>query len=540
MANNILFISYSRNQQEKAVQLDTVKLNQFYWWMDYRIVGTVDWWKNICEAIEESYCMIALLSKSYVESVYCKTELEYALKLNKPVLCLMIEPNVPYPSELAEKNVQYVNIHDWDLHQVTLTVLQAMVQVERDYNQRNYHFDISHRPYLRPSVPIPPKTASVEDQEIAFKIHNAQTVPMQRIRIGEAIIKATRALDAEEYAQVIDLLEPIRPYAKEGDQELLHEMMREARLGQEYSKIAALVKSLRFHQRGCQEYLIFHETYPDYPDHEELSKLCQPPVPLQWIDVTAGTVKLITDQAEKHSYVKSEMTFSIPAFTIAKYPVTNAHFAKFIDAGGYNNQRWWTQAGWEALENGWDYEGNDDDGEWLPTGISWKYPYLWKERLSNGLNHPVVGVSWYEAVAYCNWMSYDTGKIINLPTDQQWQRAAQGDDGRIYPWGNNWSQFRCNHNVGGKGDQESNTTPVTTYELQGKSPFGVVDLAGNVWEWCLTDDETGNNDIHTDARLRVLRGGCSTNVDKNQFRCITRFSWKAYTRSEYYGFRIAY
>jgi hypothetical protein len=107
---NILFISYSRKQQDKATQLDNIRLNQFYWWMDYRIVGTVDWWKNICEAIEESYCMIALMSKTYTESVYCMGELRYALKLNKPILCLMLEPDVTYPTELSDRRIQYVNI----------------------------------------------------------------------------------------------------------------------------------------------------------------------------------------------------------------------------------------------------------------------------------------------------------------------------------------------------------------------------------------------------------------------------------------------
>lgn len=153
---NTLFISYSRKQQDKAIQLDTVKLNQFYWWMDYRIVGTVDWWKNICENIEESYCLIALLSKTYTESVYCMGELEYALKLNKPVLCLMLEPDVIYPTALSDKNVQYVNMFDWDVPQVMQVILEGMYRVERDYNERVYHRDITHRPYLRPAVPTPP------------------------------------------------------------------------------------------------------------------------------------------------------------------------------------------------------------------------------------------------------------------------------------------------------------------------------------------------------------------------------------------------
>ncbi|HEX2621205.1 MAG TPA: toll/interleukin-1 receptor domain-containing protein, partial [Phototrophicaceae bacterium] len=91
--SNTLFISYSRKQHNQAIQLDNIKLKQFYWWMDYRIVATADWWNALCEAIEESYCVVALLSKNYVESVYCMGELQYALKINKPILSLMLEPN---------------------------------------------------------------------------------------------------------------------------------------------------------------------------------------------------------------------------------------------------------------------------------------------------------------------------------------------------------------------------------------------------------------------------------------------------------------
>jgi formylglycine-generating enzyme required for sulfatase activity len=97
---------------------------------------------------------------------------------------------------------------------------------------------------------------------------------------------------------------------------------------------------------------------------------------------------------------------------------------------------------------------------------------------------------------------------ITLPTEQQWQRAAQGDDHRIYPWGDDWDCHRCNNSVSPCKSQS--TTPVTQYEGRdkGNSPYDVVDMAGNVWEWCLTDFIEGDNDINrSDVRGRVLRGG---------------------------------
>jgi formylglycine-generating enzyme required for sulfatase activity len=502
---NTLFISYSRKQQDKAIQLDNIKLMQFYWWMDYRIVGTVDWWKNICEAVEESYCLIALMSKTYTQSVYCMGELEYALKLNKPVLCLMLEPDVEYPAALNDKRIQYINLYEWDVNRVIQIILEGMLRVERDYNERTYHRDFSHRPYLRPAVPTPPaQSASDEDREIVAKVHTAQHSPAPKIRVGEAIIKATQALDEDDYERVIELLEPVRPHAKEDDQADIQDLLRQARLGQEYAQIKTLVQSTRMRGRGCERYKAFRQTYYEYPDSDRLHALCglKPrvtdilPPPFAWCEIPAGKVTL-----EAGGYVpKGGQTFDVPAFAIAKYPVTNAQYAKFIQAGGYHEKRWWTDAGWDARE-----------------ANQWTEPRYWTNSNLNGVEQPVVGVSWYEAAAFCNWLRELTGENVMLPTEQGWQRAAQGDDNRTYPWGDEWDPARCNS----AGRRIGKTTPVRTYEGQGDSPYGVVDMAGNVWEWCLTAYESGGQSLNgTD--VRVLRGGSWNSTDYDM-RAAIRF-----------------
>lgn len=209
-------------------------------------------------------------------------------------------------------------------------------------------------------------------------------------------------------------------------------------------------------------------------------------------------------------------------YSIAKYPVTNAQFAKFIEAGGYKIEHWWTDAGREArIESGW------------------IQPRYWTDSKWNGAEQPVVGVSWYEAVAFCLWLSDVTGEKIMLPTEDQWQYAAQGDDGRAYPWGNDWDCERCNNSV--EPCASNVTTPVQQYEgkSKGDSPFGVVDMAGNVWEWCLTDYDDRTNDMNSDATDRVLRGGSWGNHRKNGFQCHNRS--KFFPRGWYYvrGFRIS-
>jgi formylglycine-generating enzyme required for sulfatase activity len=202
-------------------------------------------------------------------------------------------------------------------------------------------------------------------------------------------------------------------------------------------------------------------------------------------------------------------------YSIAKYPITNAQFAKFIEADGYKNQQWWTKEGWQKCQEGWHY-----DGGWKASGKAWTQPRFWTDSTWNGAEYPVVGVSWHESVAFCLWMSDATGEKIMLPTEEQWQYAAQGDDGRDYPWGTEWDASRCNNNVGQKGIGK--TTPVRQYEGKGDSPFGVVDMVGNAWEWCLTDYDNKINDINSNTTNRVFRGGSWSDIFTGDFRCDDR------------------
>lgn len=166
------------------------------------------------------------------------------------------------------------------------------------------------------------------------------------------------------------------------------------------------------------------------------------------------------------------------AFWIDREPVTNADFARFVHATGYTTTAEQTGLGCANTGERW------EDIQ----GASWRYPGGPKlGDIQGKADHPVVQVSWADALAYAEW----AGK--RLPTEQEWEKAARGIDGREYPWGNSEpTADLCNFNK-----QAGRTTPVGRFSPQGDSPYGCVDMSGNIWEWTTSQERGG----------RVLRGG---------------------------------
>jgi formylglycine-generating enzyme required for sulfatase activity len=208
------------------------------------------------------------------------------------------------------------------------------------------------------------------------------------------------------------------------------------------------------------------------------------------------------------------------AFSVSKYPITNLQFDVFVQDGGYRT-KWrscWTEAGW--LE-----KGRRSGPEKL--GGLYDLP-----------NHPVVNVMWYEAVAFCNWLSRQLKQSVSLPTEAQWERVARHTDGRRYPWGDDITPDHANYSETGVGA----TTAVGIFP-KGASKCNALDMSGNIWEWCLTkwfdnynvlpDDELADN---VD---RVVRGG-SFSYDARLVRSAVRSSPppSPYGRFGDLGFRV--
>lgn len=372
--------------------------------------------------------------------------------------------------------------------------------------------------------------------------------PFQRAReqLTDILVQAENAAEQGDYGRAEQLLTQVITAEPEGllgisAKQMLDEIMAERDRAIAYNDVKRLAG--RSKRAAYTAWQAFTQQYPNY-DPDNLAEQVGA-VPMYRIPTSPPP----QPQQQKPSIAKKPQVLRaediLPApfawveipgkgYSIAKYPLTNAQFAPFIEVGGYREKKWWTKAGWEAREQGFDWDSKAK--EWKPTGKPWTEPRYWQDEKWNGAEQPVVGVSWYETVAYCLWLNDKTGQKIMLPTEEQWQYAAQGDDRREYPWGNEWDCKRCNNSV--KPCNSNATTPVKAYEGKGDSPFEVVDMAGNVWEWCLTQYESGSNDLDgTD--VRVLRGGSWGYGDTDGFRVSYRGRYDPSFGGNYWGFRLA-
>jgi formylglycine-generating enzyme required for sulfatase activity len=191
--------------------------------------------------------------------------------------------------------------------------------------------------------------------------------------------------------------------------------------------------------------------------------------------------------------------------------VTVQEFATFIDSGGYSALKYWAAGGCGKFEGPADWERQK------------QYP-----------NRPVVGISWFEAAAYCSWLG---GR---LPTEAEWERAARGPEGRRYPWGN---EPPLDHSRANYDDAVGHPTPVGLFP-NGNSSEGLCDMLGNVWEWCgdwygpyeygpqenpLGPKEGGN---------KVMRGGALADIP-HFVRHSGRNRFAPWLRASDIGFRCA-
>ncbi|MFI0398293.1 MAG: SUMF1/EgtB/PvdO family nonheme iron enzyme [Thiolinea sp.] len=265
---------------------------------------------------------------------------------------------------------------------------------------------------------------------------------------------------------------------------------------------------------------------------------------IDWVTIPAGQLRMGSEEEDQEAYnsEKPAHTVLLDAFQISRYPVTNAQYACFMEAGGYQQERYW---------------------QLTRRGLAWwqqaevQAPKYWDRHQWNNPNHPVVGVSWYEALAYCQWLNETPlyqGKLIRLPQEDEWEYAARGEAGWRYAWG----QAPDAH-LGNYAEADLNQTSSVGLFPAGKAfqaadGSGVHDLSGNFWEWTTSqwgasyeleftydkwvEQQAIRNHLDTEQEVsRIVRGG-SWNDPTVYLRCAVRSGFHPADRYYDLGFRV--
>ena len=216
------------------------------------------------------------------------------------------------------------------------------------------------------------------------------------------------------------------------------------------------------------------------------------------VRIPGGTFQMGSNEYDAEKPVHA---VTLPTYLMARVPVTNAQFARFVSATRHD------------------------------AGSKWRhYASKWGDQA------PVVCVTWFDATAYCAWAG------LRLPTEAEWEYVARGPQSLSYPWGNEWDASRCRNSVGGSWGAAGSAASVGTYP-SGASPFGCLDMAGNVWQWTSSWYDGYPGSTHHDGSFgqinRVLRGGSWYDNIPSLFRGAYRDAGDPVLRHNYCSFRCA-
>ncbi len=490
-----LFISYSRDDKAWTDEFwHKLRDENHDMWIDQRLVGANTWWATILEHIEACDCFLIIVTPHALDSVFCQAELDYALALNKPVLPLMLKP---CDSLAVLGEIPYVDISgDIAMDQALLRVIRALHEINLHLESGKYSARQAERsPIPRPEPGQPEHSlavfavaeeAAAEGNLMQAKILYQQIADAHPDGLGVAAQKRLSEIYFQEN-RAHSHPQAVRQTPK-SDAEYQSEALSE-RLSQ--TEISAMLPQIQPAPPPNIQRLLDTITNPNVMPAErasigdELAALGDPRpgvglrkdgLPdIDWVEIPAG--EFIYQDGEP---------FTVPTFYIARYPVTWLQFQAFIDdPDGYANREWW-----RALMH----------REVAPVDARWAIA-----------NRPRERVSWYQAIAFSRWLSAKLGYDISLPTEQQWEKAARGTDGCIYPWGYGYVSGYANINETYKDYRVGaaylgQTTAVGIYP-QSMSPYGILDMCGNIWEWCMTEYLSQKNHNLSNTNTRTVRGG---------------------------------
>lgn len=475
-----IFVCYARVNKSYCAEL-VQYLDGHDVWFDDRLYAGGNWWHQILQRLDWCQVFIFVISPDSIKSQYCLKELEVAIKLGRPIIPILITQGTRIPKSIA--HLHYVDATRGHTGVAVHALHRAMRQTEQELRLRSTGLSVSQIDRRDYRAPISDMSRLMDNVIVALKSGNYdQAVFLLRTAKNRGI--------KLEYIDLDQLLEQA--------EKMLAKTMDKAGVALEYRHIYELIKFEDTRLIGIQSFRRFQQMNPKY-DPKDLNAVCDyynpqdhgssltqgsgggsiagtasplklppsRPFPLpmfEWRPVTGGIVRNddLSTQAR---------AIEVAPFRMSKFMITNEQYEVFIrDPRGYHNAQWWkfSRAAYEWHQS-------------HPEPLTSKF---------QGKTHPREHVNWYEAVAFCYWLSTRVGYKITLQSVAQWQRAVQGDTDRIFAWGNTLDITKCN-------TQESKlrmTTPVDHYE-QSTGQFGIYDLHGNVWTWCRNrSDEIAGND----------------------------------------------
>ncbi len=449
-----IFISYAHSDEDSVRLLaERLRKGDHDVWFDERLTGGKAWKKKLLEEIQAAGCFVYALTPASVASAWCQWEFSQAVHMGKRVVPVLVKPVGEFEGVLSTLNeVQYVDFTQGDTVDFGIRLATAIFVAEIIPAEQVLLLPAPDSAEARKAEPHSNGVRADKIFDRAYELYDQGSHDEARQRL-----------------EICLSLDPGHPAA----QTLLRAI--EGRVGRRE---------------------ISPPARPDEPPDwanllRQFRETAGFPVP-EMVHIPAGAFLMGSDPKRDPDADEDEqpqISVTLPDYFMGRCPVMVGEFQVFVEAGGYADARWWTKAGWAWREE-----------------CQVTRPDFWDVTELTGDPHlPVVGVSWYEATAYTRWLDglwrafVGTGDVsarhgmfeygpagprpvFRLPTEPEWEKAARGTDGRIYPWGDDFNDSLCNVRETGIG----RPSPAGLFSPGGDSPCGCADMAGNVQQWCLT------------------------------------------------------
>lgn len=517
-----IFISYSTKNKPYAMQLAEFFQQQgFDIWIDnQKIESGVNWWNAIVKGLQGCAAFVVVMTPESESSEWVQREVFLALEQKKPLFPLLLNgANWPVFVLTQFENVTHGGMPDADLcKRLGEYITPARKKSGADKT-------------MLPVDPLPPHNGfDVHDAiKLFFKANSSQQWSESLNILGQ--IRAS-----DEVPAFFDIDEFERKVQQAVEDDNRRRLEREHYSSQPDPQIEILPFSSPSSELEQLLDLIDNPKTQPTERGEIGRRLAEigdprPGVGLDkdglpeiiWCEVPAGAFLFGSNRSKDKQALKDEPAqkkVRLPTFYMAQYPVTVAQYEAFVEDGGYKNPAYWTKAGWQ-----W----KDDKSH--PE-------ILWQDPDWHIANHPVIGVTWYEAVAFCRWLGKRRGLDIRLPTEAEFEKAARGTTEWLYPYGDTFDANKGNAHASSIG----RSSAVGLFPA-GASPYGVMDMSGNVWEWSLSkwanpyQPHTAEQvDWEGDA-ARALRGG-AWYYSISHARMSFRLRSLPHNRGNPFGFRV--